>query len=279
MRSFNIVSSLMLIVSAVAVAPAAIYTGDSSSKDVQLRIALANAFIKSSVKNCSNPFAIEWYKSDTTESINHLKDNTVDIGITYSPAAEQIAIKKGIAKDPAWYTWRNHFLLVGPKSNPAKISHNQNIKSQFSDIYTAAENGTSDLPVRFLTRYDKSATNIKDSSLWLSIGHVPWATKYSPCWRSIPSPTAARTSLSIEEDVASKAVIFKASTDEPPDPLLNPAHILVGKNAKYEKMADRFAEWAIGSEGQKVITGLKRMGSSCTPVRLLTGRRSSKMAV
>ncbi|KAJ5388281.1 hypothetical protein N7509_010822 [Penicillium cosmopolitanum] len=158
MRSFNIVSSLMLTASAVAVVPTATYTSDSSSKDVQLRIgnggagqsglieALANAFINSSVKNGSNPFAIEWYKSDTTESINYLKDNTVDIGITYSPAAEQIAIKKGIAKDPAWYTWRDHFLLVGPKSNPAKISHNQDIKSQFSDIYTAAENGTSDPP-------------------------------------------------------------------------------------------------------------------------------------
>lgn len=38
MRSFNIVSSLILTASAVAVAPPVTYTGDSSSKDVQLQI-------------------------------------------------------------------------------------------------------------------------------------------------------------------------------------------------------------------------------------------------
>lgn len=167
--------------------------------------------------------------------------------------------------------------------------HNQDIKSQFSEIYTAAENGTSDPPVRFLTRYDKSATNIKDSSLWLSIGQVPWATKYSPWYHQyIAYPIQALnvaikleeytitdrgTFLSIEQDVASKAVIFKASTDEPSDPLLNPAHILVGKNPKYEKMADKFAQWAIGSEGQKVITVFNKNGQ-----QLYTGAPANRMA-
>lgn len=227
------------------------------------------------MKKGSSPFAIEWYKSDTTESINYLEDNTADIGITYSPAAEQIAIKKGIAK-PAWYSWRDHFLLVGPKSNPAKISHNQDIKTQLSDIYTAAENGTSDPPVRCSTRYDKSAIIIKGSSLWLSIGQVPWATKYSPWYHQyvaypIQALSAAiklenytitdrGTYLSIEQNAASRAVIFKASTDEPSDPLLNPAHILVGKNAKHEKMADKFAQWFIGFDGQRFITDLKKNG-------------------
>ncbi|KAJ5388282.1 hypothetical protein N7509_010823 [Penicillium cosmopolitanum] len=81
------------------------------------------------------------------------------------------------------------------------------------------------------------------------------------------------TFLSIEQDVASKAVIFKASTDEPSDPLLNPAHILVGKNAEYEKMADKFAQWAIGSEGQKVITGFNKNGQ-----QLYTGAPANRTA-
>lgn len=39
----------------------------------------------------------------------------------------------------------------------------------FSKIYSAAEAGSD---VRFLSRYDKSATNIKEADLWLKIGQV-----------------------------------------------------------------------------------------------------------
>jgi hypothetical protein len=45
----------------------------------------------------------------------------------------------------------------------------------FSNIYAIASAGDATnvtTPVRFLTRYDKSATNIKDSQLWISIGQV-----------------------------------------------------------------------------------------------------------
>lgn len=138
-------------------------------------IALADAFIQSSVKNGSSPFKVAWYKSDTTESINYLKDDTIDVGITYTPAAEEIAIKQGVAKSPAWYAWRDHFLLVGPPSNPAGLKKADDIKTMFSHIYAVASAGDAAnvaIPVRFLTRYDKSATNIKESQLWIKIGQV-----------------------------------------------------------------------------------------------------------
>lgn len=196
--------ALILAASAYAVDPAAVYDGGhkSSSTPITLRIgnggagqsgliggrfiplhyhdghsanfisALADAFIQSSVKNGSSPFRVAWYTSDTTESINYLKSDTVDVGITYTPAAEQIAINQGIAKSPAWYAWRDHFMLVGPPSNPANLTKSDDIYLQFSKIYAGAEAGNTNPPVRFLTRYDKSATNIKDSQLWIQIGQV-----------------------------------------------------------------------------------------------------------
>ncbi|KAJ5460279.1 uncharacterized protein N7458_001831 [Penicillium daleae] len=289
MRSSTFIQGLLLAAPAYTVDPAAIYNGGyRSAKNVALRIGnggagqsglievLANAFIRASVKNGSKPFEIAWYKSDTTESINYLKDGTVDIGITYTPAAEQIAINKGIAKSPAWYTWRDHFLLVGPHSNPANISKNQNIQTQFSNIYTTAEAGNTDPPVRFLTRYDKSATNIKDSQLWIEIGQVPWATAYSTWYHQyiaypIQALTAAillneytitdrGTYLSISTELQNQTTIYKAGTDDASDPLLNPAHILIGKGVRNEEMADKFAQWAISAEGQKVITSFKKNG-------------------
>ncbi len=45
--------------------------------------------------------------SDTTQSINYLQSDTIDIGITYNPAAEAIAIDQGIVKGPAYYDWRD----------------------------------------------------------------------------------------------------------------------------------------------------------------------------
>ncbi|KAJ5779390.1 hypothetical protein N7457_007110 [Penicillium paradoxum] len=301
MRSFTLIQGLALATSAYAVDPAAIYSGGyNSSSQVLLRIgnggagqsglieALADAFIQSSVRNGSDPFQVAWYKSDTTESINYLKSDTIDVGITYTPAAEQIAIKQNIAKSPAWYAWRDHFLLVGPASNPAKLSKSYDIKTMFSTIYSAAEAGT-EPPVRFLSRYDKSATNIKDSQLWIEIGQVPWATKYSTWYHQyiaypIQALTAAilleeytitdrGTFLSIDPEMQNRTTIYKAATDAPSDPLLNPAHMLVGKGAENEKMADRFAQWVISAEGQKVIVGFKKNGQ-----QLYTAAPSNKTA-
>lgn len=113
-----------------------------------------------------------WYTSDTTYSIEYLQSGLIDVGITYSPAAEKIAIDQGIALSTSYYAFRDHFLLVGPKSNPANISKSMDIFTMFSQIHTVAENEQTTPPVRFLSRYDKSATNIKDSLLWVSIGQV-----------------------------------------------------------------------------------------------------------
>ncbi|KAJ5169472.1 uncharacterized protein N7500_002255 [Penicillium coprophilum] len=304
MRSFTaLIQGLALASSAYAVDPAAVYSGGyNSSSEVLLRIGnggagqsgligvLADAFIQSSVHNGSTPFKVAWYKSDTTESINFLKSNTIDLGITYAPAAEQIAISQAIAKSPAWYAWRDHFLLTGPRSNPAKLSKAADIKTMFSQIFSAAEAGTSSPPVRFLSRYDKSATNIKDSQLWIDIGQVPWATAYSTWYHQyiaypIQALTAAilldeytitdrGTFLSIDAELRNQTTVYKAATDAPEDPLLNPAHMLVGRGAKNERMADRFAQWVIGVEGQRAIIGFKKDGQ-----QLYTAAPANKTAL
>jgi ABC-type tungstate transport system permease subunit len=128
-----------------------------------LCLILANGLIQSSARNGSDPFRVVWYKGDTTESINYLKSDAVVIGITYTPSSEKIVTNQGIAKSPVWYAWHDHLLLVGPTSNPANLSRTTDLKTMFSDLYGAAEGDDSEPPVRFLKRYDKSATSIKDS--------------------------------------------------------------------------------------------------------------------
>ncbi|AEO58645.1 hypothetical protein MYCTH_2306121 [Thermothelomyces thermophilus ATCC 42464] len=289
MVSLRFLATVALPCIGAALTPAAVYdAGYGTSWPIHLGIgnggagqsglieALANAFIEDSVSNGSEPFRVAWYQSDTTYSIKNLEDGLIDVAITYSPAAEKIAIDQGIALEPSYYAFRDHFLIVGPPSNPANISSESDVYTIFSDLHQAAEAANSTPPVRFLSRYDKSATNIKESVLWASIGQVPWATAYSTWYHQyitfpIQALTAAilldeytltdrGTLLSLPTNLMSKTTVYKASTDEADDPLLNPAHLLIGAKAANAETAQSFADWLVSPAGQDVIKGFKKNG-------------------
>ncbi|KAI0407016.1 putative extracellular tungstate binding protein [Xylaria palmicola] len=306
----------LLAVSCSAQKPSAIYDGgfNSTNATIGLRIGnggagqsglvglLADEFIKDSVKKGSAPFRVAWYTSDTTYSIEYLGTGLLDVGITYSPAAEQIAVDQGIATDPVYYVFRDHFLFVGPAANPANISTEDDIATIFSDLHAAAESGVkTDPSVKFLSRYDKSATNIKESMIWAGIGQVPWATAYSTWYHQfidfpIQALTAAilleeytitdrGTMLSLDAELANRTVVYKAGSDAAADPLLNPAHLLVGARAPNPGRAVAFAEWVVSDRGQAVIAGFRKNGqqlyspapSSASNSTVRRGRRALRM--
>ncbi|KAH0600191.1 hypothetical protein MHUMG1_01187 [Metarhizium humberi] len=275
-----------------AITPAAIYDGgfSNAASKVELRIgnggagqsglikALSDAFIRDAVASGSSPFKVAWYTSDTTYSIKYLSTGDIDVGITYTPSAENIAIRQGIALSPSYYAFRDHFLLVGPRSNPANLVASDDIHTMFSKIFDVAENNKTDPPVRFLSRYDKSATNIKESLLWASIGQVPWATAYSTWYHQyIAFPMQALTAaillqeytitdrgtiLSLDARLRNETVVYKAGTDGADDPLLNPAHLLIGTRAANPNMAQAFARWLVSSKGQGVVGNFKKGGQT-----------------
>ncbi|KAK2051162.1 extracellular solute-binding protein family 1 [Colletotrichum caudatum] len=273
-----------------AVDPKEIYDGgyNSTTSPLLLRVAnggagqsglvkaLVDAFIQESVKNGSTPFRGGWVLSDTTFSIKYLQSGEADVGITYNAAAERNAIGEGIVDPKIYYIFRDHFLIVGPPENPANVNSSMEILTLFARLFRAADLANTTIPTRFLTRYDKSATNIKESELWLGIGQVPWATPYTTWYHQyigfpIQALTAAirlkeytltdrGTYLSLEKVLANQAVIYKASTDNETDLLLNPAHLLVGRKAKNSTMAYQFANWCVNRNGQKVISNFKKNG-------------------
>ncbi|KAJ0418649.1 hypothetical protein BJY00DRAFT_314798 [Aspergillus carlsbadensis] len=256
-------------------APILLRIGNGGAGQTGLVQALAEEYIKSRVASGSKPFRVAWYKSDTTETIKYLKDGVADVGITYTKAAEDLAIEQGIALT-THYIFREHFILIGPPSNPAKLKLDMDIFHQLSTLYAAAEAGGTDPPVRFLSRYDKSATSIKDSELWISIGQVPWAMKYSNWYHQymaypIQALTAAAvlkeytltdwgTYLSVDDSVRSQVTVYKHGQDDVKDVLLMPAHLLVGAKAQDLTVANDFATWATGKEGQAAVAGFKKGG-------------------
>jgi ABC-type Fe3+ transport system substrate-binding protein len=60
--------------------------------------------------------------------------------------------------------------------------------------------------------------------------------------------------------MANRTVIYKAGSDDASDPLLNPAHLLIGAKAPSSKRAVAFAEWVISDRGQSVIAGFEKNG-------------------
>jgi ABC-type tungstate transport system permease subunit len=68
------------------------------------------------------------------------------------------------------------------------------------------------------------------------------------------------TYLSLQTNLTSQMKIYKAATDDEDDPLLNPAHLLIGNKAANSSFAHQFAEWATSPSGQTVITSFKKNG-------------------
>ncbi|KIM38591.1 hypothetical protein M413DRAFT_30130 [Hebeloma cylindrosporum] len=240
--------------------------------------AWADTFIRYMVAKGAEPFEVAWFLGDTTESLSMLSAGVVDVALTYNPAAEKLLLDSGDAIERI-YAYRDHFLLIGPSSNPANLKDQDDIFTMFGKIVAV---GNADVirppdpdvrpPTRFLSRFDKSATNIKESQIFCTIGQVPWAQNYSKWYHQYPrfprealeaasllseyTLTDLGTWLCAPKDITSKLKIFKKGSDDAKDPLLNPAHILRGKKASSinEGTCTEFLNWIIAPDGGQKAT-------------------------
>ncbi|KZV96766.1 hypothetical protein EXIGLDRAFT_670738 [Exidia glandulosa HHB12029] len=272
--------------------PTAVYDGGfSGAQTIRLRLgnggagqagligALADRFIQDSVAsgNVSEPFLVSWLLGDTTDTLENLVAGDIDISITYAPAAEAEMLANGVAVERK-YAFRDHFLLVGPRSNPAQLGKGDTVYKQFSDIVKAGTNASRSPPTRFLSRFDRSATNIKESQIFIAIGQVPWAHTHSRWYHQFPTfprealIAAARleeytltnrdAALSAAPDVlAALEIYYEGGDDDPDDPMLNPAAALLGANARDKDLSLSFMEWLVAPEGgQSVVATFQRNG-------------------
>ena len=130
-----------------------------------------------------------------------------------------------------------------------------------------------------MSRFDKSATNIKESQLFIEIGQVPWAYDYSKWYHQYPrfpresleaasllseyTLTDLGTWITATDAVKSRLDIFKKGSDDASDPLLNPAHALYGARAStaHGEIGKAFMDW-LGSPdgGQNIIRTFSKNG-------------------
>ncbi|KAK7062718.1 hypothetical protein VNI00_000206 [Paramarasmius palmivorus] len=283
---------------ASALLPQATYDGgfpSTADTPIRLRIgnggagqsglvgAFADAFIQWAVKEKGvDPFLAAWYLGDTTQTLHYIEEKQVDVGLTYNEAAETQAVNSGSAVK------RELVFLSVPKSNPAQLStEDDSVNDMFNKIVTGgnADNAIPPdpsvrPPVRFLSRFDKSATNIKESQIFIQIGQVPWAYAYSTWYHQYPrfplqalqaasvldeyTITDKGTWLSSPSDVTGSLDIFKAATDDLNDVLVNPCAAVLANMTEDEgnvEVAGWFMDWLVSdSGGQEVVREFQKNG-------------------
>jgi tungstate transport system substrate-binding protein len=94
-----------------------------------------------------------------------------DVLLTHDPRGEAEFMAAGLGTEQA-PVMRNHYLLVGPPSDPAGVAGTTDALAALRAVAMAE--------ARFLSRGDDSGTHRKERELWLAAGLAPWEAR--PAW-------------------------------------------------------------------------------------------------
>ncbi len=187
-----------------------------------------------------------------------------DVLLVHARAQEDKFVADGHAKE-RFDVMYNDFILLGPKSDPAKVAGMTSATDALKAIASAK--------ATFTSRGDKSGTNTKELSLWASAGITP--TKEMP-WYNALGQGMGETLLTSNEKGAytlSDRGTYLAMKDKLPNliiavggnnlqenkdkGLLNPYGVLAVDPAKHPgvnyDMAMNFVKWITSPDEQKVI--------------------------
>jgi len=150
----------------------------------------------------------------------------------------------------------NKFILIGPKSDPLKISQEEDILSALKKIYNSE--------YKFISRDDNSGTHKKEQELW-SLANI----KKFDSDKYIKTGTSMANTLNIASEIDAYTISdkgtwlsFKNKNNlkilfEGGDELHNPYGIIAVNPEKFPhveyKKSQKFIEWLITGEGKDVI--------------------------
>lgn len=108
---------------------------------------------------------IGWIQTISRLTLENLKDGVIDISLTYEEIPELKAIEEGYASDRT-LIFNDHFILVGPKDNPANLLKKDLVGDAFNKIAMSESH--------FFSRNDLSGTNKKERFIWNTLQLNPW---------------------------------------------------------------------------------------------------------
>ena len=207
----------------------------------------------------------------TGQAIETAKRGDADLVLVHSRQLELEFVNStyGIHRVGVMY---NDFMIIGPTSDPAGINGLANATEAFRRIAEAGAKGNA----IFISRADKSGTNMLELSIWKKLGITP--SNKTQTWyleagagmgtvlrmaneKGAYTLTDRATWLSFKNQLTNLKVLVEGDVI-----LLNPYAIILVNPEKYPqrnyKGALKLAKWMISEEGQNLIANFKKEGET-----------------
>lgn len=197
----------------------------------------------------------------TGQALDVARRGDADVVFVHAKSAEEkfLGEGEGVKRFPVMY---NDFVVIGPKSDPAKVAGMKDVTAAFEKIRAAQ--------APFVSRGDRSGTHIAELKLWKMAGIDP--TKDKGGWYRETGQgmgAALNTAASMNAYLLSDRgtwLSFKNRADlgvlvEGDKRLFNQYGVMLVNPAKHpnvkKEMGQAFIDWLISPEGQKDIAGYK----------------------
>jgi tungstate transport system substrate-binding protein len=200
----------------------------------------------------------------TGQALDVARRGDADVVFVHARSAEEkfLAEGEGVKRFPVMY---NDFVLVGPKSDPAKVGGGKNIVVALTKLETAH--------APFVSRGDRSGTHMAELALWKTAG-IDIDKNKGSWYRDVGQGmgpalnTAASMSAYILADRGTW-LAFKNRGDltilvEGDKRLFNQYGVMLVNPVKHpnvkKELGQRFIDWLISPQGQTAIAGYKING-------------------
>ena len=197
----------------------------------------------------------------TGQALDTARRGDADVVFVHAKSAEEkfLAEGYGVKRYPVMY---NDFVLIGPRSDPAAVRGSKDILASLAAIKLKG--------ATFISRADRSGTNIAELDLWRLAG-IDIAASKGPWYKEIGQGMGAALNTAVADDAYVLSdrgtwLAFKNKGDleivvEGDKHLFNQYGVMLVNPQKYptvkKNLGQQFIDWLISAEGQRDIAGYK----------------------
>ncbi|HEY5734548.1 MAG TPA: substrate-binding domain-containing protein [Gammaproteobacteria bacterium] len=196
----------------------------------------------------------------TGKALRMGRDGDVDVVLVHAPKSEKKFVDSGygVKRYPVMH---NDFVIVGPKSDPAKLKEVASINQAFSNLARSRQ--------IFVSRGDNSGTHKKERSVWGKAGVNPEGPWYREAGQGmgkvlqIAGELDAYTLTDRGTWIAYREKSPLTIVYESDQSLLNPYSIIAVNPEKHDinhKGANSLIQWITSTEGKNLIAGYRLQG-------------------
>jgi tungstate transport system substrate-binding protein len=257
-RAFAAIVGIALIGQAVAAEKSIVVASTTSTQDSGLFDYLLPLF------KAKTGVDVKVVAQGTGQALDTARRGDADVVLVHAKSAEEkfLAEGYGVKRYPVMY---NDFVLIGPRSDPAAVRGSKDILASFAAIKRKG--------ATFISRGDRSGTNIAELDLWRLAG-IDIAAAKGPWYKEIGQGMGAALNTASADNAyvltdRGTWLAFKNKGDlviavEGDKHLFNQYGVMLVNPQKYptvkKELGQQFIDWLISPEGQRDIANYKING-------------------